>query len=213
MSSKRARVKAVFKPGDYPGVPDEQTKKDLKELFERLFPGIPDPKPEPHFGFAIFAQSPRLAMSILELFDYIVRQMPWSQQRDLRELAVQALNLHFKCDFSFQAHLVYAQAHGVSLEKQAAIPYWETSSLFNDEERLVIEYTLAVVKGPVSDELFARVARQYGEKGAIEFTTAIAWWSLWAMVLNATSPEFDFDNAKPLPIDKSRELGRFADRM
>jgi alkylhydroperoxidase family enzyme len=212
MSSKRARITPVFKPSDYPGPVDEQTRKDLADLFEQLFPGLPDPKPEPHFGFALFARSPRLCMAILGLFDYIVRQMPWAQNREQRELAVQALNLHFKCDFSFQAHLVYAEAHGISLEKQAAIPFWRTSTIFNDEEKLIIEYTLATVKGEVSDELFARVVRQYGETGAIEFTTAIAWWSLWAMVLNATAPEFSFENARPLPTDKSRELGRFVDK-
>jgi alkylhydroperoxidase family enzyme len=208
MSMKRARVKGVFKPSDYPGSPDEATKKDLDALFEHLFPGAPEPKPEPHFGFAILAQNPRLAMNVASLLYYIVREMPWTQQRDLRELAVQTLNLHFKCDFSFQAHLIYAQAHGVSLEKQAAIPYWRTTNLFSDEERLVIEYTSAVVSGDVRDALFSRVVGKYGEKGAIEFTTAIAWWSLWAMILNATRPEFSLEHASPLPADM-RELGRF----
>jgi alkylhydroperoxidase family enzyme len=77
------------------------------------------------------------------------------------------------------------------MELLAAIPYWRTTSLFNTEQRLVIEYTNAVVAGDVPAELFARVVAQYGEKGAVEFTTAIAWWSFWAMFLNATRPEFD----------------------
>ena len=34
-----ARVKLVFKPSDYPGIPDEPTKKALKELFDHMFPG------------------------------------------------------------------------------------------------------------------------------------------------------------------------------
>jgi alkylhydroperoxidase family enzyme len=211
MSMKRARVKGVFKPSDYPGTLDEAAKKDLGDLFEHLFPGLPDPKPEPHFGFAILAQNPRLAKHVASMLYYVVREMPWTQQRDLRELAVQTLNLHFKCDFSFQAHLIYAQAHGISLEKQAAIPYWKTSNLFSDEERLVIEYTFAVVAGDVSDQLFSRVVKMYGEKGAIEFTTAIAWWSWWAMILNATGPEFSMEHASPLPAD-ARELGRFGPR-
>ena len=209
MTTKRARVKGVFKPSDYPGTPDEQTKKDLEELFEQLFPGMPHPKPEPHWGFAILAHNPRLAMGVWQLLGHVVREMTWTQQRDLRELAIQALNIHFKCDFSFQAHLVYGQAHGCSLEKQAAIPYWKTTTLFNDEERLVIEYTYAVVSGDVPEELFARVVKRYGEKGAIEFTMAIGWWSLWAMMLNATRPEFFMEHASPMPADM-RELGRFA---
>jgi alkylhydroperoxidase family enzyme len=197
------RVKCVYKPTDYPGSPDAATRQDLDDLFEHLSPG--QPKVEPHSGYALLAQSPRLALNIARLGDYIVRDMPWTQRRDLRELAIQALNLHFKCDFSFQAHLHYAQAAGISLEQQAAIPYWRTSNLFNDEQRLVIEYSFAVAAADVPGELFSRVVEQYGERGTIEFTAAVAWWSFWDMILNAARPEYSFDRAKPLPGD-AREL-------
>jgi alkylhydroperoxidase family enzyme len=202
-----ARVKCIYRPSDYPGSPDEATQRDLDALFEHLCPG--EPKTEPHSGYALLAQSPRLALNIAHLGDYIVRDMPFTQRRDLRELAVQALNLHFKCDFSFHAHLAYAQVAGISLEQQAAIPYWRTSSLFNDEQRLVIEYTFAVVSGDVPGELFSRVVAKYGERGAIEFTAAIAWWSFWDMILNAARPEFTFERAKPLPGD-SKELAGYS---
>jgi alkylhydroperoxidase family enzyme len=197
-----SRVKLIFKPSDYPH-PDEATRQDLAELFEHLSPG--EPKTEPHAGYALLAQSPRLALGIARLGDYVVRDMPWSQRRDLRELAVQALNLHYKCDFSFHAHLTYAQVSGISLEQQAAIPYWRTSHLFDDEQRLVIEYSFAVATGDVPGELFARVAEKYGERGAVEFTAVVAWWAFWAMILNAVRPAFSFERAKPLPKD-SREL-------
>jgi alkylhydroperoxidase family enzyme len=61
----------------------------------------------------------------------------------------------------------------------------------------VIEYTLAVIAGDVPDELFAKVVARYGEQGALEFTTVAAWWSFWAMILNATRPEFDFGFVRP----------------
>jgi alkylhydroperoxidase family enzyme len=196
----------VFKPSDYPGTPDEATKKDLDALFAHMFPGSAKPEmAAPHYGYALFAQNPRLALHIAHLADYIVREMPWSQRRDLRELAIQALNLHFKCDFSFLAHLPIAQTAGISLEQQAAMPYWRTANVFNDEQRLVIEYTMAVVAGDVPGELFSRVVAQYGEKGTIEFTTTIGWWSFWAMFLNAIRPEFTSERAQPLPGD-AREL-------
>ncbi len=200
-----ARVRCVYKPGDYPGTPDDATRQDLEALFEHLSPG--QPKVEPHSGYALLAQSPRLALNIAQLGDYIVREMPWTQRRDLRELAIQALNLHFKCDFSFQAHLNYAQAAGISLEQQAAIPYWRTSSLFNDEQRLVIEYSFAVAAADVPAELFARVVERYGERGTIEFTAAVAWWSFWDMILNAARPEYSFERAQPLPGDASELSG------
>lgn len=203
-----SRVKLIFRPGDYPGDPDEKTREELDTFFKHLFPAGQGDN-EPHSGYATLAHAPGLALAISKCADYIVRHMPWSQRRDLREVAVQALNLHFKCDFSFHAHLPLAQTSGISLEQQAAIPYWRTSKLFDDEQRLVIEYTLAVVSGDVPEALFARVAERYGEKGAIECTATIGWWSLWAMLLNATRPEFFTERSQPLPRD-AVELTRFA---
>jgi alkylhydroperoxidase family enzyme len=198
------RVKPIYYASDYTA-PDAAMQKDIQELFDHLCPG--DPKPPVHEGYAALAQSPRLALNIAKLADYIVRDMPWSQQRDLRELSVQALNLHFKCDFSFQSHLEYGVANGLSLEEQAAIPYWRTTNIFNDEQRLVLEYTFAVCEGAVPEDLFARVVKKYGEKGAMEFTTVVAWWSFWAMLLNAFRPEYAFERAQPLPGDEMELAG------
>lgn len=201
-----ARVKYVFRPSDYPGVPDAETQQQLADLFEHFFPG--GGEGEPHAGYAILAHNPRLALSIAKLADCILGELSWTERRDLRELSVQALNYHYKCDFSFQAHFTYAQLSGITLEQQAAIPYWRTSSLFNDEQRLVIEYTLACISGDVPEDLFAKVKSQYGEKGAVEFTVTIGWWSLWAMLLNATRPEFSAARSQPLPKDAG-ELEQF----
>lgn len=185
-----ARAKAVFKPSDYPGTPDEATKRDLQEFFDFLFPGSENPEiDESHSAFAITAQNPRLALNLAKLTYYFAREVPWCQRRDLRELATQVLNLHYNCESSFRAHLASAKAAGIDAELLAAIPYWRTTPLFDEEQRLVIEYTYAVVSGNVPDELFSRVVDKYGEKGTIEFTTAVAWWAFWAMILNATRPD------------------------
>jgi alkylhydroperoxidase family enzyme len=196
-----ARVKPVFKPSDYPGTPDEATKKALSDLFEQVFPGQANPEISgDHGGFAVVARKPRLALHLMKLSDYIVREMPWtSQRRDLRELAAQTLNLHFKSEYSFQAHLAPAQRYGITLEQQALLPLWRTATVFNEEQRLVIEYTQAVIAGDVPAELFSRVVSQFGEEEAIECTVGIAWWSFWAMVINATGIEFDFGYGKPGP--------------
>jgi alkylhydroperoxidase family enzyme len=164
-----------------------------------MFPGQPDPQiPGNHSAFATVARNPQLALRLIKLSDYIVTEMPWTvQHRDLRELAIQTLNLHFKCDFSFQSHLRPARLLGISLEQQACLPFWRTANVFSEEQRLVIEYTLAVVAGDVPDELFARVVKQYGEQDALGLTVAVAWWSFWAMIINATGTDFDFGYGKP----------------
>jgi alkylhydroperoxidase family enzyme len=194
-----ARVKLVSKPSDYPGTPDEATRKTLDELFGHMFPGQANPEiPGNHAAFATVTQNPQLALLLVKLSDYIVREMPFTVKRpDLREVLIQTLNLHFKCDYCFQAHLRPAKSLGLSLEQQALIPFWRTANVFSDEQRLVIEYTFAVVAGDVPEELFARVKTSYGEKETVELTVAIGWWSLWAMIINATGTDFDFGYGKP----------------
>lgn len=204
-----ARVTEVFRPEDHPAHADAQTRADLAALFAHLFPdGAPG---EPHAGYAVLAQSPRLALAVAKMSDCVLGEIGWTQRRDLRELSVQALNWHYGCDFSFQAHLGYAELSGITLEQQAAIPLWRTSRLFDNEQRLVIEHTLACVAGDVPGELFERVKAHFGEAGAVEFTVTVGWWSLWAMLLNATQPAFATERSRPLPKDAG-ELERFSPR-
>ena len=185
------RVKAVHKPSDYPGNPDEATRKDLAELFGHLFPNADNPEIDnAHCGIAIAAQNPKLALNLAKISRFIATETGWCQRADLRELAIQTLNLHFKSDFSFQTRVPHARAAGIGAELLAALPYWRTTNAFNEEQRLVIEYTNAVVSGDVPSELFKKVVETYGEKGAVEFTALVGFWSFWAMFLNATRPEF-----------------------
>jgi 4-carboxymuconolactone decarboxylase len=184
-----ARVKPVYKPADYAGLPGQPPAEDVEALFGRMFPGVEAPEIDrPHAGFAVLARNPRLALHVLELTQFIARDLAWTERRDLRELAVQTVNLHFKCGFSFEARAPNAEALGLRAELLAAIPYWRTTGLFDDAQQLVIEYALAVCAGEVSDELFARAAASFGEQGAVELTATVGLWSFWAMVLNAIQP-------------------------
>jgi alkylhydroperoxidase family enzyme len=184
-----ARVKAVYRPSDYPGPVDEATRRDLDEMFGQLFPGVADPAiDERHDGLAIAALSPKLALNLAKLSGLIALELPWCERRDLRELAIQSVNVELRSHYSFKARRPNAEAAGVSAEMQDALAVWESSDLFSDEQRLVIEYAHAVAGNAASDELFGRVVERYGERGAVELTTVIAFWSFWALFLNATRP-------------------------
>jgi len=185
-----SRVTPVYAPGDHPKAGDPAVQGELAELFGYLFPNVEKPEIDPpHTGLAIAAQNPKLALQLAKMSRFMVLELPWCQRRDRLELAIQAVNLHFKSDFSFQARLPQITASGLGLEKAAAIPYWRTTPLFDAEERLVVEYAFAAAAGDVPAELFARVAEQYGEQGAVEFTSVVAWFSFWAMLINAVRPE------------------------
>jgi alkylhydroperoxidase family enzyme len=184
-----ARVTAVYKPSQYPGTPSEATRKDLAELFQQLSPDSPNPEIDKrHAGIAIAAQNPKLALALAKLSGFIAGELPWCRRQDLRELAIQAVNLHFKSDYSFKARIPNAVAGGLSNDLLAALPTWRASTLFTEEQRLVIEYANAVAAGEVSEELFARMVDTYGEKETIECTALVSFWSFWAMFLKATHP-------------------------
>lgn len=187
-----ARVTTIDKPEAYPGTPDEATRQDLADLFAAMFPGNPAPEIDKfHAGVAIAAHSPRLALNLAKLSGLIAGELGWCQRKDLRELAIQTLNLHFKSDYSFQCRAGIAADAGISHQQQAALSKWQTSSLFDAEQRLTIEYAGAVVTGNVPEPLFARVKAQWGERGAVECTALIGFWAFWAMFLNATGATLD----------------------
>ena len=189
-----SRIKPMLKPSDYPAGVDDATRVAAKALFDHMFPGVENPEiPGKSAAFGTVANDPKLALLLVKLSDYVTREMPFtSTRRDLQQLMVQALNWKLGCDFSFQSHIAPAAAVDISLELQTQIPFWKTTNAFNDEQRLVIEYTVAVVEGSVPDELYQRVAAHFDERDTLALTVGVAWWSFWAMIINATKTEFDF---------------------
>ncbi len=204
MKLPTSRVTGVYWEKDYPGSPDEQTAKELTELFDYVAGSYPEPEGRVisggHAGISQIAQNPKIALTVLKATHAVLGERTWSaENRALRELAVQTVNLHFKSQYCFQAHMSVAASYGLSVEQQAAIALWRTAThIFTDDQLLVIEYTQAMCNGDVPAELFAKVVARFGEKQAIECTCVVAMWTLWAMVLNATgtSMDFEYDRAK-----------------
>lgn len=181
-----ARIALVRNPADHPSA-DAATQADVAELFATLFPGNPAPEfDQAHTAMAVLAQSPKIAQVAAKMSGTIILDTAWGQRAALRELAFQTLGLHFGDSFSTAARRPAAEAAGLTAAQLAAIPEWRGSDLFDEEQRLVIEYTQAVVTGRVPEDLFARVVARYGEQEAIECTAAIGFWSFWAMVVGAS---------------------------
>jgi alkylhydroperoxidase family enzyme len=66
---------------------------------------------------------------------------------------------------------------GVSDEKINALPDYATSDLFNETERVALEFAEAMTTTgrDVSDELFARLRGLFNEDALVELTATIAW--------------------------------------
>lgn len=192
-----SRVKLVQTAEEFPAEELAGAKDDLDALFAHVDSWGAGPRiSDTGKVFAVVARNPRLAHLLIKVSDYMTKECPWTTDRnDLRQLMIQTLNLHYRCDYNFQSHLSSAEKVGISAEMQAAIPYWEFSNMFDDEQKLVIEFTFAAVTGDVPQELFDRVVAHFGEMGAIEFSIGVAWWAFWAIIANAARPEHDFGYA------------------
>ena len=61
--------------------------------------------------------------------------------------------------------------------KILALPDYATSPLYEEAERLALEYAdcMTITGREVSDELFARLRRFYDDDALVELTAIIAW--------------------------------------
>ena len=66
---------------------------------------------------------------------------------------------------------------GLSKEKVEQLRLWRESPVYNDEEKLILEYTEELVKNiRITDELYSRVSERFTEKEIIDicFTSGIS---------------------------------------
>jgi alkylhydroperoxidase family enzyme len=68
-------------------------------------------------------------------------------------------------------------ALGISKAKLLALLDWEASPLFDETERLVLEYadSITITDRDVSDELFDRLRQRFDDDAIVELTEVVAW--------------------------------------
>jgi AhpD family alkylhydroperoxidase len=92
------------------------------------------------------------------------------------------------CEWCLDFGSYLAQKAGGDPEKLRALTTWRESPLFDDRERLALEYAEAMTRTPVevSEELFARLQDHFDEAQMVELTMVVALENLytrfnWAM--------------------------------
>jgi alkylhydroperoxidase family enzyme len=86
--------------------------------------------------------------------------------------AAAVVNCEFCCDIAS----ALAQRAGISEAQVLALPRYRDSDEFDELERLVLDYTVAMTRTPahVSDELFASLRRHFDDRRLVELTNVIA---------------------------------------
>lgn len=125
--------------------------------------------------FGALLNSPPLASAIVNL-GTLVRQgeLRGSYTDAERELVDVVLGTDFKYNGLFTVHLPDAVAVGVRIEAIEAIRAGREEELTPDE-RQIVDYARAVVRGEVTDESHAAMCARLGDRGALEFTIFIGF--------------------------------------
>ena len=65
----------------------------------------------------------------------------------------------------------------MTVEKILDLPNYKTSSLFNDRDKVALEYAdrITLTELDVSEQFFAQVQRSFSDDEIVELTATIAW--------------------------------------
>ncbi|HEX2229040.1 MAG TPA: carboxymuconolactone decarboxylase family protein [Candidatus Binatia bacterium] len=104
-----------------------------------------------------------------------------------RELAVIRVAVLNDVDYVQRAHgPAYALKEGLTSDQVTAIATWQSSKLFTDKQRALLEYTDAVTRDvTVPDSVFVEVRKHFTERQAVELTMLIGAYNMLTRFLKA----------------------------
>jgi 4-carboxymuconolactone decarboxylase len=121
-----------------------------------------------------YARSPRLLFGIAMLEEATAKlhRMP-ERLKVLAELKAATLT---QCEYCIDIGSHIAHRAGIGEEQLLALPHYRDSDLFDEDEKLVIEYAVGMSATPVSvsDELFEQLRARFDEAQIVELTNIIA---------------------------------------
>jgi 4-carboxymuconolactone decarboxylase len=171
-----------------PYVQKETAKGEVKELydtFEKQFGtrGIPN-------VVKALSNNPGLAKRVFPLANYFMNESSLSPQ--VRELAVLMLMKRLDCEYGFGRHIEIAERAGLTRPQIESIGSYQTSTLFSDDDKLILRYAEELtLRARVDDDLFRQVQNLLGQQHTLDLTAAISFWNMMARNLNALQVELE----------------------
>src|SRR5882757_1596040 len=98
--------------------------------------------------------------------------------RQFRELGVLTVGVETKSKYEFEHHWNSAVKAGMPLEKLEHVAEFETSLLFNDQERAIMRYAReATLQGEVTASAWEALCNFLDLKQRMEFVVTVAWYN------------------------------------
>ena len=109
----------------------------------------------------------------------------------VKQLARMLVAWRIGCPWCLDFGTKQAEQLGITDEQLQALPDYEHTSLFSEEERAVLRYADAMTRTPVRvpDEVFEALKACYTDRQILEITAAIAWENFHARVNHALELE------------------------
>ena len=176
----------------------EADAKVAQPLYTQLF-GTRDPVAEPGTAtgtrgdwWTVFANSPDTLRHAAQGFAYY-RSAERKLDPVLRELGQTWAGWATGSQFVFSQHCKSLRGLGVSEDKIAALPVWQTSAVFEPKERLVLAYADRLVchGGRVPDALFTELKAAFSDEEVLELTYITCLYHMHAIMSRALRTEFD----------------------
>jgi 4-carboxymuconolactone decarboxylase len=171
----------------------ERLTAEQREVYER----IKNVRGQVRGPFAVWLRNAELARHTLELQDLFASRV--KLDRRLVQLMILVAARHASAQFAWFVHEPHARQHGISPEIIEAIRERRTPVFTREDERLVYEITLELnTTMQISEATFRRGLDLFGEQKLVELVSAIGFYAMVAMTLNAFDVQVP-DEKKPLP--------------
>ncbi len=121
----------------------------------------------------IWAHKPKL-MIAMGKFNGAIRK-PGALEERIRNLCELKGAAMIGCEYCVDLSSQICRNSGFSDEKLLAIPRYNSSELFNEREKVALDYTVAVMRTPVevTDELFAKLQEHLTTEQIVELTALL----------------------------------------
>lgn len=154
----------------------------------------------------LWGRVPRLFAAVAVLYGVLDRKSsPLSPiMRSLVTVRVSQINW---CQFCVDINSATLARRTGSMDKAEQLARWKESDLFDEKEKVVLEYTEAVTYPDrrVSDELMTRLKRHFDDDGIVELTGLIAFQNLSSKFNSALDvPSQGFCRIPPARPDGNR---------
>ena len=158
-------------------------REDLPEADREVFDRLVEERKTPVGNiFRMLAHTPKLLRRFLALGGEL--RNGTALDPTLRELALMTVGRLTGAEYEFTHHWNLALRVGVSREQLEHLDEFETSSLFNDQERLVMRYALeATMNVRVSDATFEALRKSLDTRRLMELVQNVAFYNMVVRIL------------------------------